>query len=155
MELGRKGELITHNKDHAVLTLMNIKSVVEQNFVSLYPDMTLGEIVQNAIVKSNRNMFPVINPITNHLEGVISLNDLRPVMFDQTLYDKVSARDLMEAPKAIIDLNKDKMTVVMKKFQDTGAWNLPVLSDGIYYGFISKSKLLTAYRRKLINFSGK
>lgn len=155
MELGRKGELITHNKDHAVLTLMNIKSVVEQNFVSLYPEMTLGEIIQNAIVKSNRNMFPVINPKTKSLEGIISLNDLRPVMFDQTLYDKVNARDLMEAPEAIIDLNNDKMTEVMKKFQDTGAWNLPVISEGTYYGFISKSKLLTAYRRKLINFSGK
>jgi len=155
MELGRKGELITHNKDHAVLTLMNIKSVVEQNFVTLYPDMTLGEIVQNAVVKSNRNMFPVVNSKTKSLEGIISLNDLRPVMFDQSLYTTLSARDLMERPEAIIDLNKDKMTEVMKKFQDTSAWNLPVISEGTYYGFISKSKLLTAYRRKLINFSGK
>lgn len=155
MELGRKGELITHNKDHAVLTLMNIKSVVEQNFVTLYPDMTLGEIVQNAVVKSNRNMFPVVNSKTKGLEGIISLNDLRPVMFDQSLYKTLSARDLMERPDAIIDLNNDKMTDVMKKFQDTGAWNLPVISEGTYYGFISKSKLLTAYRRKLINFSGK
>ena len=155
MELGRKGELITHNKDHAVLTLMNIKSVVEQNFVILFPDMTLGDIVQNAVVKSNRNMFPVVNRKTNSLEGIISLNDLRPVMFDKSLYSKVSARDLMESPEAIIDLNNDKMTEVMKKFQDTGAWNLPVISEGTYYGFISKSKLLTAYRRKLINFSGK
>jgi CIC family chloride channel protein len=155
MELGRKGELITHNKDHAVLTLMNIKSVVEQNFVILFPDMTLGDIVQNAVVKSNRNMFPVVNRKTKSLEGIISLNDLRPVMFDKSLYSKVSARDLMESPEAIIDLNNDKMTEVMKKFQDTGAWNLPVISEGTYYGFISKSKLLTAYRRKLINFSGK
>ena len=86
---------------------------------------------------------------------IISLNDLRPVMFDQSLYTTLSARDLMERPEAIIDLNKDKMTEVMKKFQDTSAWNLPVISEGTYYGFISKSKLLTAYRRKLINFSGK
>ena len=61
----------------------------------------------------------------------------------------------MHNPPEIIDLNKDKMTVVMKKFQDTGAWNLPVVKDGKYYGFVSKSKLLTAYRRKLIEISGK
>ncbi|MCW8980830.1 MAG: chloride channel protein [Altibacter sp.] len=155
MELGRKGELITHNKDHAVLTLMNIKSVVEQNFATLYPDMTLGEIVHQAVVKSNRNIFPVIHRDTGALEGIILLDDLRPVMFDQSLYNEVTARHLMQNPPAIIILDEDKMTHVMKKFQDTGAWNLPVTQDGKYYGFVSKSKLLTAYRRKLIDFSGK
>ncbi len=155
MELGRKGELITHNKDHAVLTLMDIKTVVEQNFITLYPDMTLGEIVHSAVVKSNRNIFPVIDKETKALEGIILLDDLRPIMFDQTLYQDVSARDVMQNPPAIINLNSDKMTQVMKKFQDTGAWNLPVVSDDVYFGFVSKSKLLTAYRRKLIDFSGR
>ena len=155
MELGRKGELITHNKDHAVLTLMDIKTVVEQNFITLYPDMTLGEIVHSAVVKSNRNIFPVIDKETKALEGIILLDDLRPIMFDQTLYQEVTARDVMQNPPAIINLNSDKMTQVMKKFQDTGAWNLPVVSDDVYFGFVSKSKLLTAYRRKLIDFSGR
>jgi CIC family chloride channel protein len=155
MELGRKGELITHNKDHAVLTLMDIKTVIERDFVVVYPDMTLGELVQQAIVKSKRNLFPVVNRETHSLEGIILLDDLRPVMFDQTLYKEVIARDLMQNPPAIINLEENKMTSVMKKFQDTGAWNLPVLSNGAYYGFVSKSKLLTAYRRKLIDFSGK
>lgn len=155
MELGRKGELITHNKDHAVLTLMDIKSVVEQNFVKIYADMTLGEIVHEAVVKSNRNIFPVIDKETESLEGIILLDDLRPVMFDQTLYNVIMARDLMQNPPALINLEEDKMTQVMKRFQDTGAWNLPVISGGKYYGFVSKSKLLTAYRRKLIDFSGK
>ncbi|MBZ0326179.1 MAG: chloride channel protein [Altibacter sp.] len=155
MELGRKGELITHNKDHAVLTLMDIKSVVEQNFVKIYADMTLGEIVREAVVKSNRNIFPVIDKETESLEGIILLDDLRPVMFDQTLYKVIMARDLMQNPPALINLEEDKMTQVMKRFQDTGAWNLPVISGGKYYGFVSKSKLLTAYRRKLIDFSGK
>ena len=155
MELGRKGELITHNKDHAVLTLMDIKTVVEQNFITLYPDMTLGEIVHSAVVKSNRNIFPVIDKETKALEGIILLDDLRPIMFDQTLYQDVTARDVMQNPPAIINLNSDKMTQVMKKFQDTGAWNLPVVSDDVYFGFVSKSKLLTAYRRKLIDFSGR
>ena len=155
MELGRRGELITHNKDHAVLTLMDIKSVVEQNFISVFPEMTLGEMVHHAVVKSNRNIFPVVHQETNTLEGVILLDDLRPVMFDQSLYQEIKARDLMQNPLAIIDLDKDKMTDVMKKFQDTGAWNLPVVSNNSYFGFVSKSKLLTTYRRKLIDFSGK
>ncbi|MFT5237586.1 MAG: CIC family chloride channel protein [Flavobacteriaceae bacterium] len=155
MELGRKGELITHNKDHAVLTLMDIKTVIERDFVVVYSDMTLGDLVHEAIIKSKRNLFPVVNKETNTLEGIIHLDDLRPVMFNQTLYKEIIARDLMQAPPEIIYLEENKMTDVMKKFQDTGAWNLPVISHGIYYGFVSKSKMLTAYRRKLIDFSGK
>ena len=155
MELGRSGDLITHDKDHAVLTLMDIKTVVETNFVIIYSDMTLGEIVHNAVVKSNRNIFPIVHKETRELQGIILLDDLRPVMFDQSLYTEITARELMKNPPAIIDLSKDKMTDVMKKFEETGAWNLPVISQDTYYGFISKSKLLTAYRRKLIVFSGK
>ncbi len=155
MELGRKGELITHNKDHAVLTLLNLENIVEKNFVILEPKMTLGEIVHQAVVKSKRNIFPVVNKETRSLEGIILLDDLRPVMFDQSLYDELKAEDLMKNPAAIILLEKDKTTEVMKKFQDTGSWNLPVLSNGTYCGFISKSKLLTAYRRKLIDYAEK
>ncbi len=155
MELGRRGELITHDKDHAVLTLMDIKSVIEQNFISVFPEMTLGEIVHEAVVKSKRNIFPVVHPKTNTLEGIILLDDLRPVMFDQSLYKEITARDLMQPPPDIVVMEKDRMTDVMKKFQDTGAWNLPVVSENSYFGFVSKSKLLTAYRRKLIDFSGK
>ncbi len=155
MELGRRGELITHNKDHAVLTLMDIQSVVEQNFTSVHPEMTLGEIVREAVVKSNRNIFPVVNSKTQILEGIILLDDLRPVMFEQSLYEEMTASDLMINPPAIIYMDQDRMTDVMKKFQDTSAWNLPVISNNVYFGFVSKSKLLTAYRRKLIDFSGK
>ncbi len=155
MELGRRGELITHNKDHAVLTLMDIKTVIERNFIQVHPDMTLGELVQEAVVKSKRNLFPVVNRENQQLEGIISLDDLRPVMFDQSLYSEVTARDLMQNPLEIIYLEENKMTEVMKKFQDSGAWNLPVVSNETYYGFVSKSKLLTAYRRKLIDYSGK
>ena len=155
MELGRKGDLITHNKDHAVLTLMDITTVIESDFIPIYPEMNLGEMVHEAVVKSKRNLFPVLNKKTNALEGIILLDDLRPVMFDQNLYEEVKASELMHSPPGLIYLNEDKMTDVMKKFQDTGAWNLPVIKNGEYYGFVSKSKLLTAYRRKLIDFSGK
>jgi CIC family chloride channel protein len=153
MELGRKGELITHNKDHAVLTLMDINTVIETNFIVLTPNMTLGEIVHNAVVKSNRNIFPVVNPKTQSLDGIILLDDIRSIMFDQTLYKEVLAKEVMHKPLELIDIEKDKMTVIMKKFQDSNAWNLPVIRNGAYVGFISKSKLLTAYRRKLINLT--
>ncbi|EGV43698.1 chloride channel protein [Bizionia argentinensis JUB59] len=153
MELGRKGDLITHDKDHAVLTLMDINSVIETNFISISPEMTLGDIVHNAVVKSNRNIFPVIDDKTKMLVGIILLDDIRPIMFDQTLYDEVLAKEIMQNPPAIIDMEKDKMTTIMKKFQDSNAWNLPVVKQNEYIGFISKSKLLTAYRRKLINIT--
>ncbi len=154
-ELAKRGELITHNKDLAVLTLMDLKKVVETNFIEVYPEMTLKKLVNNAIVKSKRNIFPVVNEKTRTLEGIISLDDLRPIMFNKSLYKKIKARELMHNPPEIIDLDNDKMIDVMKKFQDTSAWNLPVIRDGCYYGFVSKSRLLTAYRRKLIHFSGK
>jgi len=153
MELGRKGELITHDKDHAVLTLMDINKVIETNFVSITPKMNLGEMVHEAVVKSNRNIFPVINEKNQKLEGIILLDDIRPIMFDQSLYKEVKARDVMQNPPEVIDIEIDKMTDIMRKFQDSSAWNLPVVEKGKYIGFISKSKLLTAYRRQLINFT--
>ncbi|NKI26680.1 chloride channel protein [Arenibacter sp. 6A1] len=153
MELGRKGELITHDKDHAILTLMDIEKVVETNFIPIYPEMNLGDIVHQAVVKSNRNIFPVIDEKNGSLLGVILLDDIRPIMFDQSMYQEVIASDIMQTPPAIIAWEKDKMTDIMDKFQDSGAWNLPVVKDGKYSGFISKSKLLTSYRRKLINFT--
>ncbi|HLT53869.1 MAG TPA: chloride channel protein, partial [Flavobacteriaceae bacterium] len=153
MELGRKGELITHDKDHAVLTLMDINTVIETNFIKVTPKMTLGEIVHEAVVKSNRNIFPVVDLKSNKLQGVILLDDIRPIMFDQSLYKEVIAKEVMQKPPEIIDIENDKMTTIMKKFQDSNAWNLPVVKNGDYVGFISKSKLLTVYRRKLINIT--
>jgi len=153
MELGRKGELITHDKDHAVLTLMDIDKVIETNFAIISSNMNLGEIVNTAVIQSNRNIFPVIDYKTKELVGIILLDDLRPIMFDQDLYGEVIAHDIMQPPPEVIDVEKDKMTDIMKKFQDSSAWNLPVVKNDVYIGFISKSKLLTAYRRQLINFT--
>jgi CIC family chloride channel protein len=152
MELGRRGELITHDKDQAVLTLMDIESVIETNFIALSPGQDLGHMVQDAIVKSNRNIFPVVDP-EGFLLGIVLLDDVRPVMFQRSLYHEIKVRDLMQNPPAIIDVDRDKMTEIMQKFQESAAWNLPLVKDGKYHGFISKSKLLTAYRRKLIHFN--
>lgn len=153
MELARTGDLITHDKDQAILTLMSLESLIETKFVPVSPKMTLGDIVHKAVIKSNRNIFPVIDPKDDSLRGVILLDDIRPVMFNQELYNEIKAEDVMQNAPAVIDLDNDRMSEVMQKFQDSSAWNLPVISNNKYVGFISKSKLLTAYRRKLITFT--
>ncbi|KFB01956.1 chloride channel protein [Mangrovimonas yunxiaonensis] len=151
-ELAEKGALLTHDKDKSVLTLMNIDNVIETNFITLAPEMTLGDMLHNGVAKSNRNLFPVVNT-EGQLVGIILLDDIRNVMFDQTLYQCTSVETFMHNPPDYILYEKDNMHRVMKKFQSSGAWNLPVLKDGKYLGFVSKSKLLTAYRRELINFT--
>jgi len=153
MELGRKGELITHNKDHAVLTLMDMESVVERNFIPVHPKMTLGQMIHEAVVPSSRNIFPVTHPETGALLGIVLLDDIRSIMFDPSQYDSIKVRDLMHEPPEVIDVDQDNMVGIMQKFQESSAWNLPLVKEGQYYGFISKSKLLTAYRRKLIHFT--
>ena len=154
MELGLKGELITHDKDQAVLTLLNVESVIESNFIRVRPEMTLGQMVKNAVAKSARNLFPVVNE-DDELVGVITLDDIREIMFDSSLYETTEVRSLMHAAPEYIYLESDSAKAVMRKFQESGAWNLPVIKNGKYHGFISKSKLLTAYRRMLVSFSRK
>ncbi len=151
-ELAEKGELLTHNKDQSVLTLMRLDTVIEQDFTVLYPEMSLGEMLHQGVAKSSRNLFPVVNEV-QQMVGIILLDNIRDVMFDQTLYESTTVETFMHNPPEHIYYETDSMKKVMKKFQDTGAWNLPVIKDGKYYGFVSKSKLLTAYRRELINFT--
>lgn len=151
-ELAKIGALITHNKDDAVLTLMDMNSVIERNFVSLHPEMSLGAMLHDGVAKSTRNLFPVIDEDGAFL-GVVLLDDIREFMFDVNLYNSIKVESFMHDAPDLIIFGKDSMKTVMRKFQDSGAWNLPVIKDGVYYGFISKSKMLTAYRRKLINFS--
>lgn len=151
-ELAEKGALLTHNKDQSVLTLMQLDSVIEQDFTVLYPEMSLGDMLHQGVAKSSRNLFPVVNE-HQQMVGVILLDNIRDVMFDQTLYESTTVETFMHNPPEHIHYETDSMKGVMKKFQDTGAWNLPVIKNGMYYGFVSKSKLLTAYRRELINFT--
>jgi len=128
MELAKRGELLTHDKDKNVLTLMDIQQVVEDNFEVLDNEMNLGQIVSEGVVKSKRNIFPVVDK--DHLfQGIILLDDIRTIMFDKTLYEEMRVSDLMQNAPDIIDLNECKMRDIMQKFQDTGAWNLPVVRD--------------------------
>lgn len=149
VQLAEKGELITHDKDRAVLTRMNWKKEIERDLVLVKPGDTLGDLVK-AISKSKRNIFPVVDEY-NILSGVISLDDVREIMFRNELYDtKIS--ELMSIPPSYIDINEN-IDSVMDAFRDTGAWNLPVLDSGLYVGFISKSRIYTTYRELLIELS--
>ncbi|TNJ44257.1 chloride channel protein [Tamlana fucoidanivorans] len=152
LKLAERGELMTHDKDQNVLMVLDIDKVIENNFVILKPDMTLGYILKNAVAKSSRNHFPVVNDNHEFL-GVIRLDDMRHMMFDANLYDKVKASSLMHADHGTINYDEDSMNDIMERFKTSGAWNLPVIKEGKYYGYISKSKLLTAYRQQLINFT--
>jgi CIC family chloride channel protein len=149
MELAKKGELLTHNKDKNVMMMMQKSTLVERDFVSIKPDYSLGEMLEKAVAKSNRNLFPVVNK-KNEFLGVLLLDDIRSIMFDQSLYDMVFVDELMHSAPDIIFYEEDSIETIMKKFKDSGAWNLPVIKNGKYHGFISKSKLLTAYRRILV-----
>lgn len=149
MELAKKGELLTHDKDQTVLTLLNINQIIEKNFVPLQINMNLGDVIHNGVIKSSRNIFPVIDRNDNFM-GIILLDDIRPIMFKQHLYDEIQVSDIMQRAPDTIDLQNDSMKTIMKKFQHSAAWNLPVIKENKYVGFISKSKMLTAYRQKLI-----
>ncbi|MBQ9471108.1 MAG: chloride channel protein [Bacteroidales bacterium] len=149
-KLAQRGELITHHKDKAVLTLMHVGSVVEDDFVPVQVDDTLGELVR-AVSTSKRNIFPVITA-DNDFVGYVLLDDIREVMFDHTAYGSVLVREVMQVQPVTISI-VEPMDSVMRKFEDTGAWNLPVVSEGKYVGFVSKSKIFSAYRQMLIQFS--
>ncbi len=152
MRLAQKGELLTHNKDKAVLTLMKMENVIESDLTILSPEMTLGELVK-IISRSQRNIFPVVNPINGHFMGVVLLDEVRNIMFRPELYNRFSVQKLMISPPATLntDLSMEK---VMEIFEDTGAWNLPVLDKEKHYvGYVSKSKIYTSYRHVLIHFS--
>ncbi len=149
MELALRGELLTHDKDQVVLTLLDIQQVIETNFVELNINMTLGDVVHKGVIKSSRNLFPVLDE-NKHFMGILLLDDIRPVMFDRDLYDTITVQELMQRAPEIINIQTDRMKDIMRKFQESDAWNLPVVRNDKYIGFVSKSKLLTAYRQKLI-----
>jgi CIC family chloride channel protein len=151
MRLAKKGELLTHHKDKAVLTLMKMENVVEKDFVTVHPEMDLGELVK-AISTSHRNVFPVTDK-NGVLLGIVLLDDIRNIMFRQELYHRFTVNKLMTSVPARL-FDTDSMEQVMKTFDDTKAWNLPVVDrDGRYLGFVSKSKIFNSYRQVLVHFS--
>lgn len=151
MRLAKKGELITHHKDKAVLTLMNMESIIETDFLKVRPDMDLGEMVK-IISKSFRNQFPVVDA-HDELLGIVVLDDIRNIIFRQELYRRFRVEGFMKVPQERI-VNTDSMEEVMRKFDETGAWNLPVVdAEGRYIGMVSKSKMLNTYRQMMVDLS--
>jgi len=148
--LANRGELITHNKDQAALTLMSLEKEVERDLTIVSPGQTLRELVQ-AISQSKRNIFPVVDE-KGELMGIVLLDNIREIMFNIDVYDTTYVHNLMSAPPDYI-IHNEPMESVMRKFEDSGAWNLPVIKDGKYEGFLSKSKIYAAYRKVLVYFS--
>lgn len=150
MRLAQKGDLLTHEKDKSILTLLKVDNLIEKDFKEVHPDMNLKQVV-DIIATSNRNLFPV----TDHdgtLLGVVLLDDIRNIMFRPDLYKKMHVTRFMSSPPARIDVSLP-MEKVMEIFDKTNAWNLPVVDNEKYIGFVSKSKIFNSYRRVLRHYS--
>ena len=151
MRLARRGELITHNKDRAILTLMSMDSVMDRYSKYLTPEMTLGDVVKQ-ISLSKHNVFPVLNA-QRQLVAVLYIDDIRHIMFRTELYQRYRVEQLMVDPAARLS-TQDEMEDVVKVFERTGAWTLPVVdSAGVFVGFIRKSRVFTMYRQMLADIS--
>ncbi|MCB0479792.1 MAG: chloride channel protein [Flavobacteriales bacterium] len=149
MQLAKRGQLLTHDKDQAVLTLMDLKNEIEKNFKTIGPYNSLGDLVKR-VTESKRNIYPVVDE-ENQFLGVVTLDDIRQIMFDKFMYDRTYVHELMSVAPEHIEIT-DSMETVMEKFESSEAWNLPVVQNGIYVGFVSKSKLFSEYRKKLKDF---
>lgn len=147
LRLAEQGKLLTHQKDTAVLTLMNLESVLERDFEVVSPDMTLGEMV-SVISVSHRNSFPVVDE-RGMLVGIVELDNVRNIMFRPELYERYKVRKIMVTPEVKVS-SATPMTEVMRLFDETKAWKMPVVDEeGRYLGFISKSAIFNSYREVL------
>lgn len=151
MRLAKAGDLLTHEKDKAVLTLLKVDNVIEHDFKEVKPEMNLKEVV-DIIATSSRNLFPVTDA-NGQLKGVVLLDDIRNIMFRTDLYRKMHVTRFMSMPPARVCVT-DSMENVMRMFDRTNAWNLPVVDEeGRYVGFVSKSKIFNSYRRVLRHYT--
>lgn len=145
--IAKQGDLLTHDSDQAVLTLLRTEKFIENDFTSISTESSLGDLVE-VVAKSSRNIYPVVDK-EGIFKGVIYLDDIRDIMFHRELYDAVYVYNIVKDASVVVEKD-EKMESVVKKFENSGAWNLPVVdADGKYLGFISKSKLFLAYREQL------
>jgi len=148
-QLAERGQLITHHKDQAVLTLLLVSSVIDKDFNTIHPEASLGDLVKE-IAHSRRNIFPIIDDNQKFI-GLIAMDDVREDMFKPELYSK-PAIDYMIQPKDSVSTSQT-MEMVMRKFNETDYYNLPVIDDGKYVGFVSRSNVFSAYRKTLLEVS--
>ena len=145
--IAAQGDLLTHDSDQAVLTLLKTTDLIENNFIPVQPLQSLGDLV-GVVAKSTRNLFPVVDE-ENVFQGIVLLDDIREFMFDTSLYDSKFVYNFMSQPAQTV-LSTEKMDSVMHKFEKSEAWSLPVLDEESHYlGFVSKSKIFSAYREQL------
>ncbi|MEX0980756.1 MAG: chloride channel protein [Bacteroidales bacterium] len=150
IQLAKRGDLMTHHKDRNILLLMNVSELIESNFKTVHPDETLGDLVK-VITKSHRNIFPVVKEDGTFV-GIVKLDDIRHIMFNQEMYDKTQVRDLMFMPEYTVKID-DQMEEVAGKFSRSGRYNIAVVDDGKYVGFLSRAKVFSSYREMLKHFS--
>ena len=149
-QLRERGELLTHNKDQSVLVFLHIDRLMETDFLRIDESFTLGDIVK-IISKAHRNIFPVVDD-DDDLLGVVQLDDLRADMFDRSKYSTPISHYMIQPPDKI--LPQEQMQSVLEKFEDNKTWMLPVVDKKNHYlGFISKSRILAAYREQLVEIS--
>ncbi len=149
-KLSQKGELLTHNKDRSVMVFLDLGALIETDFHALGQRATLGEVVK-LIAGQRRNIFPVLDD-GGKLLGVVQLDDLRADMFDPGKYGEPIMRYMIQPPDKIMP--NEQISSVLDAFEDQRVWMLPVVDkSGKYLGFISKSQILAAYRRKLMEIS--
>lgn len=150
MRLAKKGELMTHHKDKAVLSLLKTDDLIETDIQTIAPSAMFGDLIK-LISQSKRNIFAVVDNKGVFL-GIVSLEEVRNIMFRPELYNRFTVRRLMVSPPAKVYIG-DSMETVARKFDDSHAWNLPVLDGDKYVGFVSKSNVFTAYRDVLVELS--
>jgi CIC family chloride channel protein len=148
--LAEKGELVTHDNDKAALLHLNIEDLIEKDFIPIPENGTLRNVV-DAITLSNRNIFPVIDQDGYYL-GMVSLNDIRDIMFKPDLYSIIKVIDLIQRPDFDVEIS-DSMESIAQKFRVSEHYNLVVLDHGKYIGFLSRANVFSAYRKILSDMS--
>jgi CIC family chloride channel protein len=147
-KLSEKLKYTIHSRDHYLLSKLELNKLIEKNFVALNENDLLQSLI-NAISQSQRNTFPVLND-KQELVGLIHLDNVRTTIFQTELYKTVSIKDLMMMPASTIAPN-ESLYDVLKKFDEANQWNLPVVEEGKYIGFVSKSGILSRYRKELVD----
>jgi CIC family chloride channel protein len=142
-----RGDYIPDDRDRQVLSLINLKKIIETDLITIHPESNFDELI-SIVRQSHRNIYPVVDE-NKVLHGIITLDDIRDIMFDESRRSQTSIVSLMHSPPASVSI-LENMESVMEKFEKSGAWNLPVIDNNEYVGFISKSRIFNTYRKKLI-----
>jgi len=149
-QLARRGELLTHDKDKNILTMLKVDKLIERDFTIVSPDSNLGDLTK-VISESKRNIYPVVDD-QNNFKGFIRLDDIRNIIFKPELYEKTKVTNLMTLPATLVEIS-DSVATVVGKFQEYDKYNLPVLDKGKYVGFVSRANVFLSYRKLLKEFS--